>query len=127
LKALAAGVETWAVTNETQARYWNGDEAVPWLVHEQRYERMLAPFTDHLLTAATSGGADRVVDIGCGPGQRGRPGHARTVRHARWPAAGIPGMARHREQAMAVKRAVIAASLASSVTPRARPGGLPAG
>jgi hypothetical protein len=38
-------------TNEEQARYWNGDEAAQWPVHEERYERMLAPFTDHLLTS----------------------------------------------------------------------------
>jgi hypothetical protein len=44
LKALTAAVETWAVTNEERARYRNGDESVYWLVHEERYERMLAPF-----------------------------------------------------------------------------------
>jgi SAM-dependent methyltransferase len=65
-------METWAVTNEEQARYWNGDEAAHWLVHEQRYERMLAPFTDHLLTAAAIGRADRVVDVGCGTGSTTR-------------------------------------------------------
>jgi tRNA G46 methylase TrmB len=65
-------VETWAVTNEEQARCWNGDEAAHWLVHEERYERMLVPFTDHLLTAAAIGGADRVVDIGCGTGSTTR-------------------------------------------------------
>jgi hypothetical protein len=27
--------------NEEQARYWNGDEAAHWLVHEERYERRL--------------------------------------------------------------------------------------
>jgi SAM-dependent methyltransferase len=61
-------VETWTVTNQEQARYWNGDEARHWLVHEQRYERMLAPFTDHLPAAAAIGRADRVVDSGCGTG-----------------------------------------------------------
>jgi len=65
-------METWAVTNEEQARYWNGDEAAHWLVHEARYERMLAPFTDHLLTAAAIGRADRVVDVGCGTGSTTR-------------------------------------------------------
>jgi SAM-dependent methyltransferase len=59
-------------TNEEQARYWNGDEAAHWLVHEARYERILAPFTGHLLTAAAIGGADRVVDIGCGTGSTTR-------------------------------------------------------
>jgi SAM-dependent methyltransferase len=58
--------------NEEQARYWNGDEAAHWLVHEQRYERMLAPFTGHLLAAAAIGGADRVLDIGCGTGSTTR-------------------------------------------------------
>jgi len=65
-------VGTWAVTNEEQARYWNGGEAVHWLVHEERYRRMLAPFTGHLLTSAAIGRADRVVDIGCGTGSSGR-------------------------------------------------------
>jgi SAM-dependent methyltransferase len=65
-------VETWAVTNQEQARYWNGGEAAHWLVHEERYERMLAPFTNHLLDAATIARADRVVDIGCGTGSTTR-------------------------------------------------------
>jgi trans-aconitate methyltransferase len=58
--------------DEEQARYWNGDEAAHWLVHEERYERMLAPFTDHLLTSAAIGRADRVVAIGCGTGSTTR-------------------------------------------------------
>jgi hypothetical protein len=37
LKALTAGHGDLEVTNEEQARYWNGDEAVHWLVHEERY------------------------------------------------------------------------------------------
>jgi SAM-dependent methyltransferase len=61
-------MSTPAVTNEEQARYWNGDEAAHWVVHEQRYERMLAPFTDHLLAAAAIGRAERILDVGCGTG-----------------------------------------------------------
>jgi hypothetical protein len=45
-------VETWAVTNEARARSWNGDQAVHWLVHQERYERMLALLTGHLLVSA---------------------------------------------------------------------------
>jgi SAM-dependent methyltransferase len=60
------------VTNEAQARYWNGDEADHWLAYEDRYERMLAPFTGHVLTSAAIGRADRVVDIGCGTGSTTR-------------------------------------------------------
>jgi hypothetical protein len=35
-------VETPAVTNQEQARYWNGGEAASWLVHEERHERTAA-------------------------------------------------------------------------------------
>jgi hypothetical protein len=45
-------METGHAANEEQARSWDGDEAAHWLVHEERYERMLAPFTGHLLTLA---------------------------------------------------------------------------
>jgi SAM-dependent methyltransferase len=60
------------VTNEEQARYWDSDESAHWLVYEEHYERMLAPFTDHLLTSAAIGPADRVIDIGCGTGSTTR-------------------------------------------------------
>jgi len=65
-------VETRHAANNEQARYWNTDEAAHWLVHEERYEHMLAPYTDHLLTTAAIGGADRVIDIGCGTGSTTR-------------------------------------------------------
>src|SRR5262249_39295383 len=52
------------VTNDEQACYCTGDEAAHWLACEGRYERMLAPFTGHVMTAAAIGRADRVVDIG---------------------------------------------------------------
>jgi SAM-dependent methyltransferase len=51
-----------------QAQYWNGPEAGHWLVHEHRYERMLAPFTRLVLDAAAVARTDRVFDIGCGTG-----------------------------------------------------------
>lgn len=47
------------MTNQEQARYCNGGEAAHWLVHEERYERMLAAFTGHLLAAI--GRAGRLV------------------------------------------------------------------
>jgi hypothetical protein len=50
-------METWAVPNEGQAHDGNGDEAAPWLVHAERDEHMLAPFTGHLWTAAALGRA----------------------------------------------------------------------
>ncbi len=51
-----------------QAQYWNGPEAGHWLVHEHRYERMLAPFTRLVLGAAAVARTDRVLDVGCGTG-----------------------------------------------------------
>jgi hypothetical protein len=44
-------METSAITNETLARDRTGDEAAHRLVHERRYERLLAPSTCHLPTA----------------------------------------------------------------------------
>lgn len=60
------------MTDDEQARYWNGAEAAHWLVHEKRYERILAPFTSHLLGAAAIGRAEHVIDIGCGAGSTTR-------------------------------------------------------
>jgi SAM-dependent methyltransferase len=54
-------VNTWAVTSEEQARYLNRGGAVHRLVHEERYERMRAPFTGHLSTATAIGRAGRVT------------------------------------------------------------------
>jgi SAM-dependent methyltransferase len=54
--------------NNDQAEYWNGPEAGHWLVHEHRYERMLAPFTRLVLDVAAVARTDRVLDIGCGTG-----------------------------------------------------------
>ncbi len=67
------------MANDEQARYWNSDEAGHWLVHEERYERMLAPFTSHLLAAATVGTADRILDVGCGTGSTTRAAAAVAV------------------------------------------------
>jgi hypothetical protein len=61
-------MQAYAMTNEEQAGYWNGDAANHWLVHEERYARMLAPFTDHVMRAAGIGPAGQVLDIGCGRG-----------------------------------------------------------
>lgn len=62
------------MTNQEQARYWNGDEAVHWLVREERYERMLARFTDPLLTRqpldAPTGSSTSVAAPGPRPERR---------------------------------------------------------
>jgi len=58
--------------SEDRAQCWNGPEADHWLVHEHRYERMLAPFTRVVLDTAAVARADRVLDIGCGTGSATR-------------------------------------------------------
>ncbi len=65
-------METRHAANDELARYWGGDEAAHWLVHEEHYERAPAPFTGDLLSAAAVGDADRVIDIACGTGSTTR-------------------------------------------------------
>jgi hypothetical protein len=79
-------METRGAPNDDRARYWNGEEAGHWLVHEHRYERMLAPFTDRLLGAAALARADRVLDVGYGTGSDERPAGS-------WPTASPTGNA----------------------------------
>jgi SAM-dependent methyltransferase len=53
---------------QDQAQYGNGPGAGHWLVHEHRYEPMLAPCTRLVLGAAAVARTDRVLDLGCGTG-----------------------------------------------------------
>ena len=55
--------------NVGQAEYWNTGEAQHWVVEQDRYDRMLAPFGRRLLEASAPAPSARVVDIGCGTGQ----------------------------------------------------------
>lgn len=54
--------------NHDQREHWAGPEGDHWVTHSDRYDRMLAPFADRLLTAAAVSVTDRVLDIGCGCG-----------------------------------------------------------
>ena len=57
------------IANTDQAEKWNtGDDAAHWVNHQDRYDRMNAPFADMILDAAgLRPGAD-VLDVGCGCG-----------------------------------------------------------
>lgn len=63
----APGIDP-SVRNTAQADYWNGLEAEHWLAYEVRYDEMLEPFVEHLLTASGISRDARALDIGCGCG-----------------------------------------------------------
>src|SRR5712691_2914759 len=54
--------------NTDQIEYWNSDEAHHWVEHQWRYDSMLEPFAERLLSAAEIAPNERVLDIGCGTG-----------------------------------------------------------
>ena len=58
--------------NAEQARAWDGDEGAYWTENADRFDKAVADYHERLLGAAAIGGADRVLDIGCGTGQTTR-------------------------------------------------------
>jgi SAM-dependent methyltransferase len=56
------------MANEQQTEHWNSDEAGHWVTQQLRYDIMLAPFGDRVLSAAGIAPIDRVLDVGCGCG-----------------------------------------------------------
>ncbi|MCI2420737.1 class I SAM-dependent methyltransferase [Saccharopolyspora sp. K220] len=58
-----------SIVNTQQADAWNGYEGSHWAEHQDRYDAVNSGFNEHLLSAASIGERDRVLDIGCGSGQ----------------------------------------------------------
>jgi SAM-dependent methyltransferase len=58
--------------NTEQRAYWNRDEARHWVEHQRRYDEMLEPFGEAILTAAAIAPELRVLDVGCGNGKTTR-------------------------------------------------------
>ena len=57
------------IANTDQAEKWNtGDDAAHWVNHQDRYDRMNAPFADMILNAAGPRAGADVLDVGCGCG-----------------------------------------------------------
>jgi len=50
------------IANHDQADHWNSEEASHWVSHQAAYDRILAPFTDMLLDAATLRPGNQVLD-----------------------------------------------------------------
>ncbi|MGH9187604.1 MAG: class I SAM-dependent methyltransferase [Acidimicrobiales bacterium] len=59
---------TGPLVNVEQAQEWNTGEGEHWVVHQDRYDRLLAPFTVRLLNTAGVRHGDAVLDVGCGCG-----------------------------------------------------------
>lgn len=55
--------------NERQIADWNGINGARWLSHQERLDRMLAPFGKDALHIAAIRPGEHVMDIGCGAGQ----------------------------------------------------------
>jgi SAM-dependent methyltransferase len=57
------------IVNRDQAAHWNDSEATgDWVTHQERYDRMLEPFSGLLLDAVTPAPGEHVLDVGCGCG-----------------------------------------------------------
>jgi SAM-dependent methyltransferase len=57
------------IANTDQAEHWNTGDAVDhWVVNQDRYDRMLAPFAAMILDAAGLTAGVDVLDVGCGCG-----------------------------------------------------------
>lgn len=59
-------------TNEDMRELWNGEATSSWVQDPDRYDHMLAPFTEQVLDTAELQPGERVVDIGCGSGAHTR-------------------------------------------------------
>jgi SAM-dependent methyltransferase len=61
-----------ASANQDQHDYWNREESRHWVEQQRRYDEMLEPFGNAMLTAAGVAPDHRVLDIGCGNGMTTR-------------------------------------------------------
>jgi SAM-dependent methyltransferase len=58
--------------NREQLKAWDGDEGAYWAAHADHFERAAARYDEPFFAAASVGGADRILDVGCGTGKTTR-------------------------------------------------------
>ena len=58
-----------SIANTAQAEHWNsGEDVAYWVANQERFDRMLEPFTALILQAASLRPGGHVLDVGCGCG-----------------------------------------------------------
>ncbi|WP_293549032.1 class I SAM-dependent methyltransferase [Parvibaculum sp.] len=57
-----------AAPNAEQIEVWNGATGAKWVRYQDRLDRMLAPFGEAVIRAASIQPGERVLDVGCGCG-----------------------------------------------------------